>query len=581
MALPANLELLFGDSPDAPKLSKAEVSIRFDELTKSITDVPTRELSREDIVNSFKAGQPVDFSPRPTTAYGYLEKALGAPELSKSMSPEALASIAGALDALKAQTPDLVKDINLTSPVGTGLVAFDLEAPAKVLAPRPTPLRNRIPRIKGMGTSHRFKVISGFTGSGTGGVGNIHPGIQDTTQNNFAPSGASNSLYYARGPKIAYAGYDVVLPYSQFSMSDEVTWSAQYAGQGYQDIRQLSRTSLLYASMLMEERMLLMGRGTASGYAGAMAAPTGVSVVDNTVGTGQVALTGYTTNIYVYVTSDAGAFGESVVSSVATLAPTAGHNAVIRLTDVPQALGYKVYIGTGASQPANSSFFFYGRFPNQSANSGGAGGTGIVLQGAIPTTGANPPSADTSAYGAGYDGILAWAMGASSGYNVKINSTFSTSNPGSEFQSAFSSLYNSVKADPDRILFNGADRKQQSDTLKAGSSNNYFLQVAQSELSGVVLGSVAAAIMNETTGKRVEMEVNPWMPQGVCPIISDTLPIPDTQVSNVWSVCNVQDFMGIDWPVTQFAYESSSYWFGTLLCYAPAWNGCVSGVTAA
>lgn len=88
-----------------------------------------------------------------------------------------------------------------------------------------------MPRIKGMGTSHRFKVISGITGSGTGGVGNIHPGIADSSQTNFAPSGASNSLYYARGPKIAYAGYDVVLPFSQFSMSDEVTWSAQYAGR--------------------------------------------------------------------------------------------------------------------------------------------------------------------------------------------------------------------------------------------------------------------------------------------------------------------------------------------------------------
>lgn len=580
MALPANLELLFGDSPEAPKLSKADVSVRFDELTKSIADMPNKELSREEIVTAFKSGSPVDFSPRPTSAYGYLEKALSA-DMMKGMSADSVASVAAALDALKAQQPDLVKDITTTSPVGTGLVAFDLEDPAKILAPRPTPIRNRMPRIKGMGTSHRFKVISGFTGSGTGGVGNIHPGIQDTTQNNFAPSGSSNSLYYARGPKIAYAGYDVVLPYSQFSMSDEVTWSAQYAGQGYQDIRQLSRTSLLYASMLMEERMLLMGRGTASGYAGALAAPTGTSVVDNTVGTGQVALTGYTTNIYVYVTADAGAFGESVVSSVATLAPTTGHNAVLRLTDVPQALGYKVYIGTGASQPANSSFFFYGRFPNQAANSGGAGGTGIVLQGAIPTSGANPPTADTSAYGAGYDGILAWCMGTQSGYNAKINSTFSTSNPGSEFQTAFASLYNSVKADPDRILFNGADRKQQSDTLKAGSSNNYFLQVSQNEISGVTLGSVAAAIMNETTGKRVEMEVNPWLPQGVCPIISDTLPIPDTQVSNVWSVINVQDFMGIDWPVTQFAYESSSYWFGTMLCYAPAWNGCISGVTAA
>jgi hypothetical protein len=581
VALPGNLELLFGEAPEMPKLSKAEVSERFDELTKSLGAMPERELSREEIVTSFKNGAPIDFSDRPANAYEVLTRALSSADVAKSMSPDSLASIVDALDGLKSQTPDLVKDINLTSPVGTGLVAFDLEAPAKVLAPRPTPLRNRIPRIKGIGTSHRFKVISGFTGSGTGGVGNIHPGIQDTTQNNFAPSGSSNSLYYARGPKIQYAGYDVTLPYSQFSMSDEVTWSAQYAGQGYQDIRQLSRSSLLYASMLMEERMLLMGRGTASGFAGALAAPTGVSLVDNTLGTGQVALTGYTTNIYVYVTSDAGAFGESVVSTVATIAPTAGHNVVLRLTDVPQALGYKVYIGTGASQPANSAFFLYGRFPNQAANSGGAGGTGIVLQGAIPASGANPPTADTSAYAAGYDGILAWVMGASSGYTAKINSTFSTSNPGSEFQTAFASLYNSVKADPDRIRFNGSDRKQQSDTLKAGTSNNYFLQVTQDQLSGVALGSVAVAIMNEVTGKRVEMEVHPWMPQGVCPILSDTLPIPDTQVSNVWSVVNVQDFMGIDWPVTQFAYESSSYWFGGFECYAPGWNGCVSGVTAA
>ena len=581
MALPANLELLFGESPEAPKLSKAEVSVRFDELVSSIGTMPEKELSREEIVTSFRAGQPVDFSRQPANAYEHIQKALSAPDLIKGLSADALASITNALDSLKSQQPDLVKDITTGSPISTGLVAFDLEGPAKVLAPRPTPLRNRFPRIKGIGTSHRFKVISGFTGSGTGGVGNIHPGILDTTQNNFAPSGASNSLYYARGPKIAYAGYDVVLPYSQFSMSDEVTWSAQYAGQGYQDIRQLSRTSLLYASMLMEERMLLMGRGTASGYAGAIAAPTGVSLVDNTVGTGQVALTGYTTNIYVYVTADAGAFGESVVSSVVNIAPTSTHNVVLRLTDVPAALGYKVYIGTGASQPANSSFFLYGRVPNQAANSGGAGGTGIVLQGAIPTSGANPPTADTSAYAAGYDGVLAWCMGTSSGYNVKINSTFSTANPGSEFQTAFASLYNSVKADPDRILFNGADRKQQSDTLKGGTSNNYFLQVTQDQVSGVALGSVAVAIMNEVTGKRVEMEVHPWLPQGVCPILSDTLPIPDTQVSNVWSVVNVQDLMGIDWPVTQFAYESSSYWFGSFLCYAPAWNGCISGVTAA
>jgi hypothetical protein len=56
------------------------------------------------------------------------------------------------------------------------------------------------------------------------------------------------------------------------------------------------------------------------------------------------------------------------------------------------------------------------------------------------------------------------------------------------------------------------------------------------------------------------------------------LPIPDTEVSDVWSVFNVQDYMGIQWPVTQFTYDFSTYFRGTFLCYAPAWNGAVSGI---
>lgn len=57
----------------------------------------------------------------------------------------------------------LSKEWTLTNPVSTGLVPYDLEAPAKLLTPRPTPLRNSIPRVKGQGGSRRFKVISGST----------------------------------------------------------------------------------------------------------------------------------------------------------------------------------------------------------------------------------------------------------------------------------------------------------------------------------------------------------------------------------------------------------------------------------
>lgn len=575
MALPANVELLFGERPEAPKLPAAQVSQQFDALMKSISGTSTRTVSREDMA-ALADGHPIAFTDRPTTAYDALTKALSVPDIIKGISSDALASVQGALATLKDQQPDLVKDLTLTSPLSTGLVAFDLEAPAKLLAPRPTPLRNRIPRQRGMGTSHRFKRITGFTGSGTGGVGNIHPGIVDSTQTNFAPSGAANSLYYARGPKISYAGDDQVVPYSQFSMSDEVTWSAQYSGQGYQDIRQLSRTSLLYASMLMEERMLLMGRGTQTGFLGALAQPTFTASAAHTPSSGYAALSGYTTNVYVKIVASAGAFGGSVASAAVSAAVTATDDLLITLTNATtQALGYDVYISTGASDPGDASRFYAGTFYPTTANT-------IEIGGALPTTGKTVPTGgDTSAYAAGYDGILPICLGPNSGYVKNIGGLFSTTNPGVEFQNAFVSLYNSVKADPDRILFNGADRKQLSDTLKSGTNSNYQLKITQDEISGVTLGDVAVAVLNEVTGKRVEMEVHPWLPQGVCPILSDTLPIPDTQVSNVWSVFNVQDYMGVDWPLLQFSYESSSYWYGTMVCFAPAWNGAVTGVTAA
>jgi len=569
VALP-NAELLFGDSPDAPKLSKAEVATRFDGLMKAVDSAPTRFLGPQDVASAFSAGHGIDFSSQPKSAYGVLTKALEAPEMVKGISPEALASVSNALAELKAQQPDLIKDITTSSPVSTGLVAFDLEAPAKMLTPRPTPLRNRIPRKKGIGTSHRFKRITGFTGTGTGGVGNIHPGIADTTQTNFAPSGASNSLYYARGPKISYAGDDQVVPYSQFSVSDEVTWSAQYAGQGFQDIRQLSRTSLLYSSMLLEERMMLMGRGTASAFLGAVAAPTSVTATARTAAAGETGVSGVTTNVYVKVTSDAGDFGQSVLSSAATAATTNGQVVDVSCVLPAGATGMRVYVSTGASDPGDASRWLVGR----------AGYNLFTIQGALPTAGiaANTVTADTTAYANGYDGILPICTGANSGYVNRLNAALSTANPGSEWQSAFAALYQAVKADPDRTLLNGSDRKQLSDALKTSSSSNYRMTISQDEVSGVTLGDVVNTIVNEVTGKGVSVEVHPWMPQGNSVVLSDTLPVPDSQVSEVWAAWNVQDLMGIDWPVTQFAYESSSYWFGTMVCYAPAWNAAITGI---
>jgi hypothetical protein len=261
----------------------------------------------------------------------------------KSLSPEAASSLNNALASQRMAMQEIQKDITLTSPLSTSFAAFDLEAPSKLLTPRPTPLRNRIPRKKGVGTSHRVKRILGYTGTGTGGVGNTWPGITESTTTAFG------SINYERGPKISYAADDLILPYNSYSLSDSVSFDANFSGQGYQDLRQLSSTSTLYATMLMEERMMLMARGTASGYSGALSAPT-FTLASPVASGSQTALAA--TTYYVNVTADAGisgsGFGESILGTEAgSTAVASGDVLTVTVsTPVPGALGYNIYVGT-------------------------------------------------------------------------------------------------------------------------------------------------------------------------------------------------------------------------------------------
>jgi hypothetical protein len=487
----------------------------------------------------------------------------------KSLSADAIGALNSALAAQRGVMGDVVKDISLTSPLSTSFAAFDLEAPAKLLTPRPTPLRNMLPRKAGVGTAHRIKRITGYTGTGTGGQGQIWPGITETTTNTFG------SIAYERGPKISYTAEDAIYPYFSFSLSDSVSFDANYSALGYQDLRQLSSTSTLYASMLMEERMLLMSRGTASGLSGALAAPT-VTLSQRAAANGEVAMAA--TTYYVYATSDAGSFGESVSSTVASLAVTSGNVLVVTATNVVGALATKVYVGTTTG---NANAKFQGRFTSLTGVVNGAGGlsTNDAIIYSTAST-ATAPTTDSSAYATGYDGIIPQII-SNGGYVNEVNTQFSTSNPGVEFQNVFGGLYDSVKADPDFILLNGSDRKQLSDAIKNGSTANYRLNLSQDDSGNYVGGAVIGGLHNEVTGKLVDLMVHPWLPQGVAPVISKTLPIPDTEVSDVWSVVNVQDYQGIQWPVTQFSYDFSTYWRGTLVGYAPAWNGIVTGIKSA
>jgi len=569
MALaPVKATDLFGDATSAK-----DAAVRMDEFTDAFNKSVGQSISDPSAIMAIKSGTSTF-----AQASGDPVSTLEALATNKSLSPDAVGALNNALASQRLAMQDIQKDITLTSPLSTSFAAFDLEAPSKLLTPRPTPLRNKIARKKGVGTSHRVKRINGYTGTGTGGVGNIWPGITESTTTAFG------SINYERGPKIAYAADDLVLPYNSYSLSDSVSFDANFSGMGYQDLRQLSSTSTLYATMLMEERMMLMARGTASGYSGALSAPTFTKASPVASGS-QTALAANT--YYINVTADAGisssGFGESILGTEVSETVAAGDVLTVTVsTAVAGALGYNIYVGTAtgaANLKYQGTLRGTGTFTIQGAGASGLTGNNA----AFTTTGAaaSRATADTSAYATGYDGILPTVLGSSSGYNNSINSTFSTSNPGNEYQVVFSNLYDNVKADPDEIFLNGADRKQLSDAIKNGSTANYRINLSQNEVGDYVGGAVIGALHNEITGKMVPLTVHPWLPQGVSPVLSYTLPIPDTEVTDVWANFMVQDYMGIQWPVTQFAYEFSTYFRGNFFCTAPAWNGAVSGIVKA
>lgn len=472
----------------------------------------------------------------------------------KSLSADAVAALNSAIASQVAAQETIVKDIALTTPLNTSFAAFDLEAPAKMLTPRPTPLRNKIVRKKGVGTAHRTKVISGFTGTGTGGQADINPFITESTTNTFG------ALSLERGPKISYTAYDQTFNYATYGLSDSVTFDAQFSGLGYQDLRQLSATSTLYATMLAEEKAFLYSKSGS-----ALAAPT-VTLTARAKTASETALPAAA--VYVYATSDAGTFGQSVSSTVQTVTPSAGQVVDVTVTYVPGAIAYNVYAG---ATTGNANAFYQGRTGSQT----------YTLQGPLVTTGATAPTVDTSVLTNGFDGIIPQTV-AGGGQVNNINGTFSTSNPGTELQTIFSNGYAAVKADYDVVYFNGADRKQLSEAIKSqGSQSAYRLNLASDDFGGYTGGAVVTGIINETTGKQVGIEVHPWMEQGTAVVLSWTLPIPDSNISETWAWVGPQDYLGQQWPVIQQSYDFSTYVRGTLVGYAPTYNGVLTGIKAA
>jgi len=555
--------------------------------------------------------------------------------LAKGVSSEQLAQVQGQLDQMRER---LSKDWDASFPesgtltVPAQLAPIDLEGPAKLLVPRETPILNEMPRENdGIGSAMQYRRILGWSNSGVGGIPDLMPFMASefpsaqSTSNlpqfggyaNTTGGVASGGLGLRRGQKITYVADAKQITYVELSLSDVVSTKAYYIGQGYQDPRQLSATALLWAHKGGEERAMLYGRGvTGLGYTGPVSAPTGfVAANVVTANTGGSIPNG---TYSVMLTAIAGG-GESAPSAVATggTAITGSNVGTVTITfpQIPSGgLGWNIWMLNATT----GNFFFQASVPN-----GNLTYTLTAYNTTGPTT-ANTSVVDTTANPNGYDGLLTVLMNpAVSGYVAtyvsnatpanSVNSvgggiTGSTACGDGPWQTAFAALYGAstnpgnygmnsgapswpwtsgtaygqkLLAHPQKVFVDGAIRAAMGQFVRkaAGGSTAYRLVMqADAATGGANIGAIVNGIANQVTGDMVDFDVHPYMPVGNSVIWTKQLPFPDSEITNTIVAKNVQDYLYQMWPQIQFTFDASTYQLGTLVFYAPAWSGGITGL---
>jgi len=293
---------------------------------------------------------------------------------------------------------------------------------------------------------------------------------------------------------------------------------------------------------------MIYGRGTTgNGYAGALGTPTITSctAVSASIAPGGTSTLGSSATVWVIVAADAGDLlgtngttmhqgPSTTVGTTASVTTSTGLTAVqVAIgSDVTGALGYNLYAASVQAGP----YYYAGRTSST---------TGYITS--QPSTGPQTTSgaADSSAVATNYDGLLT-NTAASGGYVTRLNAALSTTNPGTEFQTAFGQLYEAVKADPEEVWMNGFDRLQLSNAILNNAANSaYRVYIPNSDMGGVKAGAVVQSLLNEVTGSEVPVTVHPWFPQGNALIRQKTLPIPDSNVAETSVMVLPQDYVAV------------------------------------
>ncbi len=479
---------------------------------------------------------------------------------------------------------DIAKAYTQSSSATSGITAYDLEAPAKSLFPVMTPLRNSIARLTGgMGIQANWRAVTGINTS------NIGIGLSDGQ----------------RGYVMNQSTKDYIAKFAFFGLNNSVSFEADYASQGFEDLKALASKNLLQAVMIQEELLDMSGNNSLP--LGTTPTPT---LTTSTSGGSLPATTSI--NVYCVALSQRGWYqvvgtNNGLTNGNATSLAAVSLQATFTLTDtgdnssntVPGGIAQKsavanITTGTGSTNSISASV-------NPIAGAFGYawfwGTTGNELLGAVTSINAvsitatatgtqnisSLPASDNSFDNLVYDGILTQCFKSGSGSYVQAinNGTLTSDGAGgvNEIDQALASFWNNYRLSPD-IMYVSGNVQLYINKLVILNSGAPLVRY-QGDFEGskdFQAGTMVTSYLNKITGQSIQIKVHPNAMPGSILFYSSSIPYPVSDVGNVLVKKLRRDYFQIEWPFRTRKYEFGVYFDGVLQNYFPPAFGVIYNI---
>lgn len=474
-------------------------------------------------------------------------------------------------------------DISKSITTANGLVAYDLQAPAKNLYPIFTPLRNRIPRVSGgTGVATNWKTITSIVGSGF----DNQPWIPEGQR--------SGRMSYNTAPKAAN--------YVTIGEEDNITFEAVNAGKTFEDVRASMAMRLLQKMMMKEENAIL--GGNASLALGVPTTPTlaaatlsGATLPALTYSVIVVALTQegyYNSSVSGGVATSktvTGADGDTYIikggssnkSAAATQAITLGQSLTCtEATPVAGAVAYAWYIGAAAAEKLE-----FITTTNQLVVSAPLAGTGQA---------ATAITADCSSNsGLAFDGLLTTALNPANQAYVKTmaagNTGLTSSGRGSvlEIDVMLRTMWDNYQLSPSVLYMNAQEINNVTNKVMntaGGTLVRYNVDGKSADPYAIVAGGMVSSYFNPFMpegGAIIPVKIHPKVPPGTILGWCENLPMyyQSNEVQNVAEMKCRADYYQLDWPLRTRKYETGVYAEEVLAVYATFALGVITNIANA